>query len=135
MSGRIFKVGGATVLMAALASLSSPVESAEMSCLVPFGFVVGGKALPAGRYQISIENGVLLVRGSSDGALILTQAAASRDEDAKLVFHKYGEHVLLREVRTGRSGRLLPESAMERELMEQARSASVQFERIVLPAL
>jgi hypothetical protein len=136
MSGRIFKVGGATVLMAALASLSSPVESAAMSLLVPFGFAVGGKALPAGHYQISIENGVLLVRGAQDGALILTLAGPSRDEAPKLVFHKYGEHVQLREVYAGgRAGRLVPESSLERELKERARSANLQLERIEVPAL
>lgn len=136
MSGRIFKVGGAAVLMAALASLASPVESAEMSCVVPFGFVLAGKALPAGRYHISIENGVLLVRGAGDGALVLTLAAPSRDEEPKLVFHKYREHVLLREVHAGtRAGRVVPESALERELKEQARSADLPLERIEVPAL
>lgn len=138
MTRQLFKVLGAASLVAVLAAVSIPAQAAELSCDVPFGFVVNGKMLPAGNYQLSTSGSAVLVRGTSDGALVLTIAKESRELDAKLVFHRYGKHYILREVRTGGSaGRVVPEPALERELMEQARSAgaAVWFERVTVPAL
>lgn len=132
MNGQLLKGLWAAGLIVAFAAGSVPAEAAEMSCNVPFGFVVNGKALPAGTYHLSMQQSVLLVRSfGTGGAVVLTDALQSRQETgAKLVFHKYGDRYILREAWTGgRSGRAVPESAQEREL--KVRAASV--ERVTIP--
>ena len=117
-----------------IAAFAAPVNAADMSCDVPFQFVVNGKALPAGKYQLSMQGSVLLVQGYNvGGAVAVTGALRSiKDSGAKLVFHKYGERYILREAWAGgRSGRALPESAQERELKIRAANGP---ERVAIPA-
>ena len=136
MTRQLLQGLGAASLVAALAVLSIPAQAAEVKYDVPFGFLVNGKALPAGNYQLSTNGSVVLVRGAREGAVVVTSAKQSREHDAKLVFHRYGAQYILREVHTGAgAGRMLPESGLERELLEQARSAAVSFERVTVPAL
>lgn len=141
MKKQILKGALAASLIGALAVLSVPAEAAEISAKIPFSFIVNGKTLPPGTYQVSTEvaRGALLVRGVSDGVFILaTSMESSRDSDAKLVFHKYGDRYILRQAWLGGgNGRQLPESRLERELARNERSGKVAltFERVVIPAL
>ena len=78
---------------------------------------------------------VLFVQGLGDGAVSITNSAIGpRDRSPRLVFHRYGELYVLREVwMGGGAGRLLPETRAEREIL--GRRASAQFERVEIPLL
>ena len=67
---------------------------------IPFGFNVGTKNLPAGKYTITVVNPssdrkVLQIRSTDGRSIAITQttsAIANASENAKLVFHRYGDH-------------------------------------------
>lgn len=138
MKKQILKGVWAASLVGALAVLSVPAEAAEISAKIPFSFVVNGKTLPPGTYQVTTQvvPGALFVRGFSDGAFILaTSMQSNRDTDAKLVFHKYGDRYILRQAWLGNgNGRQLPESRLERELARTERSGKLAstLERVVI---
>jgi hypothetical protein len=65
---------------------------------IPFDFNVGTKNLPAGKYTITVLNPtsdrkILQIRssdGRSTAITITTSVIGNASEDAKLVFHRYG---------------------------------------------
>jgi hypothetical protein len=92
---------------------------------IPFGFMVGSEAFPAGSYSISRVDNVLdaLVLRRTDGGKnvvfvpIGAYSAKARREDS-LVFNRYGDEYFLKEVWTAENplGRQLIPSHREREL-------------------
>lgn len=141
MTKQLLKAFWAAGLVAVLGVLSVSAEAAEIRCNVPFSFTVNGKTLPPGTYHVSVEaaQGTLFVRGSAQAALSLTgQIQSSKDTDAKLVFHKYGDQYILKQAwMGGGGGRELPESRLERTLARAAqdRKLATRFERVVVPVL
>ena len=92
---------------------------------IPFGFMAGGAAFPAGVYTVArLRNDAgALVLSSSDGrknVAFLTTGTYSPNprEKASLVFNRYGDQYFLSEVWTGgdQTGRQLVPSTREREL-------------------
>jgi hypothetical protein len=114
-------------LVAAFVAAAMPARAGQLTCDVPFGFYVDGKALPAGKYVVSADDSVLLVRGAAEAALTLTNAVQSqRHSGVQLVFHKYGDRYVLRQAWTSdHSGRALRESAVEREMKLRAANVAV----------
>jgi hypothetical protein len=133
--------GAVTATMVAVSALSvRPASAAAIECRIPFSFVVDAKALPAGTYRVdtSAAQGLLEVRDMRHGAFALGIALDDpRTPETKLVFHRYGDQYVLREVWTGDGlGRELPEPRLERALAEGAAGKpAAQMERIELPAL
>lgn len=66
---------------------------------IPFGFNVGTKNLPAGKYTITVVNPssdrkILQIRstdGRSTAITLTTSVAGNTPEETKLVFHRYGD--------------------------------------------
>lgn len=138
MTKQLLKGFWAVSLVAVLAALSVPVEAAEVSCKVPFRFAVNGKTLPEGRYQVSTTDGKLFIRGFNAGAFVLTNGVSSnKPSPARLVFHKYGEQYILRQVwMGGDNGRELPKPPLERSLAKGAQEGKVaDLEEVVIPVL
>ena len=85
---------------------------------VPFPFVVDGKELPAGHYDISGDDGVLAIRGADNSAKMfaLAQPAEGRDpagDEPALVFIRYENQNLLSQIWGSETeGLALPESAI-----------------------
>jgi hypothetical protein len=141
MTARYFVLPAAVA--ATLMAVSPSVGAALLMARVPFSFTVMGEAFLPGRCTVSTGGsnlqGVALVQGAAGGALALVNPLKSAKEvEPKLVFHKYGDEYVLREVWLG-SGRglRLSESAVERKLREDARSRNVvlAFERVSVPGL
>lgn len=124
MTKRNVKTLWAAALIALFTAAASPSQAGQITCKVPFSFTVNSaKALPPGAYTLTATGplGTVLVRGAGVGAFSVTNRLESRTEDeAKLVFHKYGDTYILRQVwMGGGSGRDLPRTQLERELMER----------------
>ena len=139
MTKQILKVLGASFVAVVFAALSVPVEAADVTCKVPFDFAVNGKTFPEGSYHVSsTADGTLFIRGLSKGAITLSNLVqAAKSTEAKLVFHKYGEQYILRQVwMGGSSGRELPQSRLERALARGAQEGKVAaLEVVVTPIL
>ena len=120
---RTLYVLGLTVSAAAVAV---PAQARDVKFNVPFTFVVNGETLPPGTYEVTSELSVLLVRGYDHGAAVVTARAESREErDPSLLFNRYGDRYILVEAwMGGDSGRVLPTSRLERQLIETARRES-----------
>jgi hypothetical protein len=134
---RKMQVAGLGLMVAVLAGFATTAQAADVRAEVPFSFTVSGKTLPPGTYTLNTQgSGGLLVRSQGKGAVALTIALSnSRERGAKLVFHKYGEEYVLRQIWTGYgSGREIPVGRHERQLMQAARQgkAVASVERVVI---
>jgi hypothetical protein len=70
---------------------------------VPFSFVVRGKEMPAGRYEVTADAGVLTIRGTDNSSndFALTMPADGRDpirDEPSLVFVKRENQNLLSQI-------------------------------------
>lgn len=85
-------------LLALATSLSA--ESPLVNVNVPFAFVAGGKAMPAGAYSIgqASNGGVLLIRGNqpnSTALVLAVNAGPSINNHAGVTFSRRGGAVVL----------------------------------------
>src|SRR5262245_9218554 len=95
-----------TLLIAATAHAHLP--GAPIRASIPFDFIVRGKTLPAGDYEISRLNDQLIglmirnVEHRHDAVMFETEPAYVKKEARKdvLVFHRYGDSYFLSEVIT-----------------------------------
>ncbi len=105
----------------------------ELTASIPFAFVVGDKAFPAGEYSLTRLNPqsdkAAMAIKSADGRLskimLLTPVESGKtQESARLVFMRYGEHYFLSQVWTSadRIGLELPKSRSERTLLARAKA-------------
>lgn len=136
MRKRFMSLLSVVALLAVAALGPAPAEGAEVSAKIPFSFTVRGKTLPAGTYTLSENSGVLSVQGATSGSMVIAVRVESREYvQPSLVFHRYGDQYILRQIWTGgRSGRALPEDRGERALALSARKArTAAAERVVIP--
>jgi hypothetical protein len=137
MTKRNVKTLFAAALIALFTAAASPSQAGQVNCRVPFSFAVkSDKTLPPGLYTLTSSGpvGTVLVRGAGGAVFSISNRLESRtDSQAKLVFHKYGDTYILRQVWMGDgTGRELPRTRLERELAER-KLAGVP-ERIVVAA-
>ena len=137
MRTQILKGAGLAVALGMLTlSAPAPVAAGDIRANVPFSFTVDKKVLPPGTYNVSSSAAhSLVIRGSNAGAITLGQHAESSTlASPKLVFHRYGDTYILREVWMGASsGYQLPQTARERVLASGrcgAATASASFDRV-----
>ncbi len=137
MRNLLLKSLGAASVIGVLAAMTVPAEATDVRAKIPFSFSVNQKSLPPGTYTVS-SNGesALMIRGSSTGAVSLSQAIQNNNQEgAKLVFHRYGDQYVLREVWSGSQGRKLPEPKLEKELIARNGVASMQIVEVAIPTL
>ena len=86
----------ARLLMIGAMSMVPVLAATNLEVNVPFGFVAGHSTLPAGQYEISIDDSKHLICIKSSGAnssmFLLTQPteAATVREESKVVFTRQG---------------------------------------------
>jgi hypothetical protein len=122
-----------TSLFALTIFAAGQVAQAQQVMLVdiPFSFVAGGAALPAGEYAVgrsATNDGVLVLKqqdNPSASAMILTFTAQRPEpkSNATLVFHRYADRYFLSQVWTPGQirGRQLMRSAAEKEIVKLAK--------------
>ena len=113
-----------TFIVAVLAATAVFAQNSTLlQATIPFDFIVGNQALPAGQYTVDRgpATGTVMIR-SADGkraAIVLAQAVSSAvaRDTGSLVFHRYGYTYFLSEVWSpGNDGRKLSPTRREREL-------------------
>jgi len=140
MKKRVFVMTSLFVLSILAASRVARAQE-SMVVNVPFAFVAGQAALPAGEYRVNIpfDSSALLltpIDNPGAGAIVVTMPTQANEpsSDSKLIFHRYGNRYFLSQCwRAGSSsGRQLHKSAREKEV---ALAASVQTpEQVILTA-
>jgi hypothetical protein len=128
---------GFTMLMLVMAvSLMTAVVSAngqtrQLRASVPFEFTVGDKTLAAGDYNVSAitMDGDTIKIGSAASQSAVRQAVTvtGKAQNARLVFHRYGQRYFLAQVWSAgdSEGRQLMKSQQERAIeKEEAKIAS-----------
>ena len=97
---------------------------------VPFDFVVGDRAYPAGEYTLraALNDSIIRIENMNEGAAAFTQsnacAKAVPSTETKLVFHRMGGHYFLYQVWTAGNltGREFPKGRIEVELAQNHES-------------
>ena len=110
----------------AMAVVSANGQSIRLTAQVPFDFMVGDKALPAGEYSVNsiIQDGsALRIRNAeaTDSAMRLTNSIVAKpnNSQSRLVFHRYGQTYFLAEVWRDSDGRQLLQSKQERAMRRE----------------
>ena len=128
-------------------------QTQQLTTNIPFPFIADGKSLPAGTYRIDRirknSAGVLVLQeqNSFETAVVFTMPVQSTvmQEEAKLVFHRYGEEYFLTQIwSAGRNiGYELSESNTKRTIRRtlaknspksEAGQTKSTVETVVLPA-
>jgi hypothetical protein len=104
---------------------------------VPFAFAVDQSSMEAGQYSITeVSDRVLQIRNDTTNATVTVIALheeSLKPQNARLVFHKYGDRYILAEVwgSTGDSGIEIPAGKLEQELRAESPSAGGPAEVVV----
>jgi hypothetical protein len=109
-----------------------PAQSLRVQANIPFSFVVSGKTLPAGEYNVrrGTSPDTMIIRGVNHGegaftAFVPTTVPSARRGIARLVFHRYGDQYFLAQVWTrGSQGDQIPPTRLERELIARGNNSS-----------
>ncbi|PWT82739.1 MAG: hypothetical protein C5B44_01670 [Acidobacteria bacterium] len=133
-----------TVAFAAAVVSANAQSQRRVIANVPFDFVIGDKALPAGEYSANMTTSdasviVLQRADSNDTAVRITNSILPRPNktQARLVFHRYGQTYFLAEVWAGGDniGRQLLPSKQERQMKREVeRLAKSHHETVELMA-
>ena len=125
---KTFTMFGLLLMLTAI-SVSAQSERSKTTT-IPFDFIVGQKILPAGEYTVrpnrkdSANVWLLQSRDGHASTLFTTMPvqASKTQEEAKLVFHKYGEQYFLSQIWTlgDATGRELMTRRLEREVAKNA---------------
>ena len=141
-----FTMFALTVALAlATTAASNAQTSNRIAADIPFEFTVGGQTLPSGQYAVRAANSqgnALIVesKNAKSSAMRLTDPIRPNktNEQARLVFHRYGERYFLAEVWSGSdsTGRQLMKSRQERAIERELASIQGSYETVeVLAAL
>ena len=115
-----------------------------MRVAIPFDFIVTGKTLPAGYYEIKRINdspeGLIIraINNNHDHVMFETETTQARTipNESEVIFHRYGDSYFLYEVFTAgeRTGRELAPSRAERSLRSEVASNGAEPETVALAA-
>jgi hypothetical protein len=108
-----------------LMTAAAHAQTTKVAATIPFKFVAGDRAYPAGDYLFDNDGTVLRVANNenvSDAGIILSHACekATRSEKTKVVFYKMGGEYFLRQIWVAgkATGRELPRSKSEIQLAQ-----------------
>ena len=133
MAKQILKGFTMLALIVGLAFVSAVVsakgQSTQAVAKVPFEFIVGDKTLPSGQYTVrsvsDTNKAALMISGKSSAIRLTNEIQPGKNKNqARLVFHRYGERYFLSEVWMGAdsSGRQLLQSQLERSIERELAS-------------
>jgi hypothetical protein len=119
------------VAMSLLLSATGVYAQSYAKANVPFDFKVGSAQLPAGVYEVKVDDassGAITIRNDETSAAAMSTARreSPRNTNAKLVFHRVGNQYFLAEIwkSSDAEGMIVPTSKQEKELEKELQLAS-----------
>ena len=119
-------VAGCFLIAGTVVTVYAQLPGTAVRASIPFEFIVNGRKLPAGDYEIkrlTDEPTSMIVRGvnnTHDFAIFMTEPDMSRriPNKSELVFDRYGDTYFLSKMWDAgeQTGRLLPTSRQERRM-------------------
>jgi hypothetical protein len=100
----LLAVAVSCLLVAAAGPASAQTSGVRLQGDVPFAFVSGGRTLQAGPYSIEVRQVIVRIldanRHQVQSVLSNTNECNRKDEQPRLVFHRYGETYFLWQIWT-----------------------------------
>lgn len=136
MRRRTFRTAATLSLAILFAAFTAIAQGSEhIKVKVPFEFVAAEKTMPPGEYTVAfgVADHAILIRSTDNkhALYVLTMDVQSSriQENAKLVFHGYGDRYFLSEVwpAATQAGCLLHQSAAERALARTAKKTGTEI--------
>ena len=133
------KLGFTIFAAAALTLPLSAQVTKTLRAAIPFEFVVGKTTAPAGMYVFSFQAAdgkALMQLVGTDGSFFVTspERAYTSPQEAKLVFHRYGNQYFLSRIGTTSTSRDIPMSPKEREMKKTTVDAARQMQTEIVLA-
>ncbi len=121
-----------------LTAVTVSAQSKRIRVIMPFSFIVGQKTLPAGEYDLEPNrkdsDNVWLLQNRDGHATVLfatnTVRASETQEEARLVFHRYGGQYFLSQIWT--QGETAGRELLMPRLEHQLAKNSIERQMIVL---
>jgi hypothetical protein len=127
---------GLTIFAAAVLALPLSAQvTRTFQADIPFEFLAGNTTVAPGQYVIASQTGspTVHLRGSKSYYLLSNPSQYdATSQEAKLVFHRYGDQYFLSRISTASEGRDIPPSRVERELTKTAAAAGQKPAEIVV---
>jgi hypothetical protein len=137
-------VAGTFLALMIAAPARAQMPGTAMRVTVPFEFIVSGKTLPAGNYEIRRINDTpegLVIRNvidKHDHMMFETEAVEAKKipRRSEVIFHRYGDTYFLSEIFSGgeQMGRELRTSRAERRMKYEAARNEIKQETVALAA-
>lgn len=144
MQKQIVRIAALALFVTTFAVASAHAQNAgnNLRVTIPFDFVIGGKTLPAGDYDVRMEDSRTMMKiqhlEQSTGAFVLVHPVQGLDAQnrSKLIFRKYGNEYFLSQVWTaGRAtGQELNKTSHERALQRETAKLSRKPESVAVTA-
>jgi len=117
------------VVLSLMFTATGAFAQAYAKANVPFDFMVGSAQLPAGTYEVKVEEqNTISIRNGDSSAAALSNARREypRNTAAKLVFHKVGSEYFLAEIwrNSSTEGMIVPTSNQEKEMEKELRASN-----------
>lgn len=135
-------VTGCVLALMIAAPTRAQAPGAALRAAIPFDFIVRGKPLPAGNYEMTRINdspeGLIIrnVNDRRDHVMFQTESVEPTriPKRSEIVFHRYGESYFLSEVLTAgeETGRELAPSRAERQLRREMASNKTRPEEVAV---
>ena len=135
---------GILLALMTAAPAQAQMTGTALRVAIPFEFIVSGKTLPAGNYEVRRINDSpegLVIRNiidKHDHVMFETEAVEAKKipKRSEIIFHRYGDTYFLSEVFTGgeQMGRELPASRAERQIRYEAARNQIKPETVALVA-
>ena len=144
MKKQAYTLAGMLILVSMITISTAKAQSGNQPLVatIPFEFSLGGQALSAGRYTVTIANPTsdqrvikLTNLETNETAIVLTHPRNGKSEDgARLTFHRYGERYFLAQAWTGADsiGMEVSKSSAERAISKDLAGTAPQTEAVAL---
>jgi hypothetical protein len=144
MKKQAYTLVGMLILVSMMAISTAMAQSGNQPLVatIPFDFSLGGQALSAGKYTVTIANPAsdqrvirLMNLATRETAIVLTHPRNGKSEDgARLTFRRYGERYFLAQAWTGADsvGMEVSKSSAERAISKDLAETAPQTETVAL---
>lgn len=127
------------VSMALAGAVAVNAQTMSLTADVPFGFYMGSAAMPQGAYRVdrlNVAGEVITLRSAhaSKAVTAIDIFGKSKEEQPRLVFHRYGDAYFLSEIWNGNGnmGRAIPRSQREKEFASNGAAPALAVVRLAV---